>query len=838
MPGARPEAETAVRRILPYLRRRGYQLESDMDFEASARDSRRRADGFVGLLVARGRQRPRFVIAVKRNGRNLTSADADQAVSCARPAGAGFAVITNGRVLRVLNAATGQPLRWGGRPADSVPAERDLADVLAFLRAHPTAAQVPLDARSAGLPFRPALPRKQLGDLFSRCHNKIRNIEKDDEHAFADLSKILFLRLLEEKADQSGFALPYPHAFWQLAEHPAAHAAQVKDAVLDMLAAVETDERYRGVLSGELRLKHPATFRFLVRELSAVSLADSDYDVKGSAFEYFVTATLKGRKLGQYFTPRPVIKLMAELVGREAIVGALRSGAQVRVADPACGTGGFLGYLLGEALSQLDELLAERRITAADRAELAGRLTLEVFHGADANEGVASAAKMHMVVAGGGHDNIRCENSLLPGASLWPSNGPARYDFILTNPPFGTAEGDSLSPGDMTSYPVPGGRGQHLFLQRMVLATKPMGYICTVIDEGLLNTDTAGSLREWVMRHARLVAVVQLPEETFKPNKINVRSSVLLMRRRAEADADLQDGHPVVFGAVESLGYHGSGQEMRGFDVAGMLASLRSGLLDHGVGSPRHGVGWGAFDVPSADIAADPTNRWDRKYWEPRVRARSAELRAAGGATLGSLNLLPTSRGSSPSSSLYVDEPDGHAVVVKAGSCITKHGSITLDGADWIEKSTFDDMPARARLQPGDVLLASTGVGTLGKAAVYDLPHEAVADAHVTVIRTDPAVIDPYYLADYLRCGFGQDQMQRLYTGSTGLIELTAEHVDSIVVAMLGGAAEQRRLSARLRASEDAYVADIGSAEAALAAARAAFGAAAQDRAAARPLPC
>ena len=60
------------------------------------------------------------------------------------------------------------------------------------------------------------------------------------------------------------------------------------------------------------------------------------------ALRVLVRATLKGKKLGQYFTPRPLVEAMMCLVGREKVLNSLLSGADVRVLDPAYDTGGFL----------------------------------------------------------------------------------------------------------------------------------------------------------------------------------------------------------------------------------------------------------------------------------------------------------------------------------------------------------------------------------------------------------------------------------------------------------------------------------------------------------------
>ncbi len=136
-----------------------------------------------------------------------------------------------------------------------------------------------------------------------------------------------------------------------------------------------------------------------------------------------------------------------------------------------------------------------------------------------------------------------------------------------------------------------------------------------------------------------------------------------------------------------------------------------------------------------------------------------------------------------------------------------------LEGADWIEKSAYDEYVEKANaeginpnlIQKGDVLLASTGDGTLGKACVYDADHPAIADGHVTIIWVDVQKIDPYFLADYLRYSFGALQINRLFTGSTGLIELTPEQVDSIVIELPANLDDQKGISAKIRSLENQY---------------------------------
>lgn len=817
------ETETVIKRILPYLERRGYDISVDLDFETSVTTSDRYSKGYVDILVTLGKAKAAFLIEAKRLLKNLTDKDRDQALSYARSkeVNVPFVVVTNGINVRCYNSRTAAPIKWNGKTTERIPSRTQLSRVLRTLRAHPEETDVALDDDKT-LPYRPGLPLRQLNALFSRCHNAIRKIEKNEEHAFADFSKLLFLKLLEEKYEvEEKFELPYSYRLYELAEQPDSKSDQVKVAILNMIDEIVKKTRYGEVLQDTIYLKNPKTFHYIVRQLSSVSFYDSSLDSKGAAFEYFVRATLKGKKLGQYFTPRELIRTMVELIGREKVHSSLRAGNAIKVLDPACGTGGFLVYLMQDTLRQLDNDRKDRKITKALYDELSPRIKESTFYGSDANEGVAASAKMNMIIAGDGHTNIRHEDSLAVEAENW-SVAKADCDIILTNPPFGTSEADSLDKQDYLQYPVPANaKGQHLFLQKMVQCTKPGGDICTVIDEGVLNTESASDLRQWLLSECRINAVVRLPSETFKPNKINVRASVLYMTRREQPDSDYDDSYAVAIGSIDSLGYQGSGDKIRGFDQERLFDEIGKRFLKQGSSSKRSGYHWKAFDVKAKQIAADPTFRFDFKYWEPATRSQIGTLIRSGSPTIEDINTIPTLRGTSPPAESYVDANEGYAVVLKAGSSITKFGRLDVEGADYIEKNLYDDYVEKADksgkngclVQTGDVLLASTGDGTLGKACVYDLDMPAIADGHVTIIRVNRKKIDPYFLADYLRSGFGANQIQRLYTGSTGLIELTTEHVKHLVVDARLSVAQQRALSNALRKKEDNYQKTVQGAE-------------------------
>lgn len=791
------ETETVVKRVLPYLQRRGYDVDKDLVFELPAATGV--SQKYVDICVTAGAQKPKFLIEAKRQSHRLTDADRKQALGYGRTLKVPFVVVTNGIDLELINTTTGEPLQVTSARAGAsmVPHKSQLSAVLKKLRENPNLTD--LRQSDDTLPYRPGLPLKQLNGLFARCHSKIRSLEKDEDSAFADFSKLLFLRLLEEKADDptTDFQLPYSTRFHELAEHPPSSYDQVKTLVDKMID--ECRQEYGDVITGGLNIRQASTYAYLVKELSKVSFTDSGLDTKGAAFEYFVRATLKGKRLGQYFTPRQLVELMLEMVGPELVVDTLASGHPIKVLDPACGTGGFLVFLMKQALERIDSRRRERRLTPTAAEGMRKQVMEETFYGMDANPGVASSAKMNMIISGDGHTNIDCVNSLASGAAAWSMTEPS-YDLIISNPPFGTSESD-LPADDLALFPVHTTKGQLLFLQRMVLAAKPGGLVCTVIDDGALNTDTAASVRSWLMENARILAVLSLPAVTFKPNKITVKSSVLLLQPFDLTTEDPMSEYDITYIALDTLGFHPSGELIRNFDGLQLRQDFRQ-LMVNPPARRIAGGNWRAFPVSSRAVAKDGTTRLDFKYWDADVLGRISELLGDGAKPLKELNTVPTRRGKSPSAALYVDKRDGYAMVVKAGSSVTPFGNV-VDSGDWIEKAVYDEMPDTSKLIRGDVLLSSTGDGTLGKAAVYDDDSPAVADGHVTILRVNPRKVDPRYLADYLRQGFGRVQSNRLFTGSTGLIELTEDSVDRIVVS-LPSLPDQRAASKRLRKAEAA----------------------------------
>ena len=811
------ETETVIKRILPYLQRRGYDIEKDLRFEIPTGIPGEARKGFIDILVCCGRKNPIFLIEAKRDGTKITAKHKTQALEYGSGCGVLLVAVTNGHSFELLNTTTNNPLFLNGSALERIPSKSDLISVvLKQLKQDPYASNVSI-GEDRSLPYRPGLPLSKLNHLIKQCHNSIRKIEKNEEHAFSDFSKFMFLKLLEEKWDQERQEPPYSFTFHELAAIPSGKGDRINASIGSMISTIRNSTPYGTVLADPIRLTKDASYQSIVRKIASVSFSDCDLDSKGAAFEYFVRATLKGKKLGQYFTPRPLVKLMLSLGAWGQIINSVAAGEDFKVLDPACGTGGFLVVAMNNCLDEIDQRLKNKEIHKKLADKLRKRIKEDVFYGIDAHEGVACSAKMNMIIAGDGYNNIRCADSLNESASI-PSytnmNGSLCSDglahLVLTNPPFGTSEAESLTEESAKTYELPSTRGQSLFIQKMIQSVHPGSYIVTVIDEGVLNTSTYQELRRFILKTCRVESVLSLPDETFKPNKINVRASVLVIRKREECDADMADSYPIAFVAIDSLGYEGSGDDIRGFDLSRLIKEVGSisgykldgAFLDSG-------YRWSAFSAKSKAIAQEKANRLDVRFWHPTVRMRISDVHASQGTkTISDLNTIRTRRGISPPVAEYVSASEGHALVVKSGSNITKAGKLFV-GGDYIEFPVYQGYEKKGMiLMDGDILLSSTGDGTLGKCCVYrnvdgngrSLP--AVPEGHVTVIRVDQSKVYPEYLCDYLRKGFGHDQILRVFTGSTGMIEITPEDVDAVLVQKPPSISQQKKLSGQLRAKE------------------------------------
>jgi type I restriction enzyme M protein len=553
------ETTTIIKKILPYLVRLGYSIQNDLFFEEQVK-TKGKVIGFTDIEI-QIEGKLLFLLEAKRDSQKINDTHREQAINYGVEKQVPFVSVTNGQTFELWNVKNRGQITINGE-RNIFPPKKDLPSVLDTLKKNSDQNEITITA--LGKSYAPGVTLAELTNIFKRCHNAIRDIEKDDEHAFSDFSKFLFLKLLEEKADEEqsdpeGFRLPYSLSFENIRDLP---DDALKASIHEMFVSVQKDKKYGEVLEGDnFYIQNSKTFAKIVKELAPISLSDSDVDVKGTAFEYFLKFNLKGSQLGQYFTPRELVRLMIELVDLKSIVlGLIDPKKNYLVIDPACGSGGFLITGMQRLIQQAREFLKDGTVDEDTFKTVRHRAKKEVFFGCDAKHMLARTAKMNMIIAGDGFVNIKHGNSLteeVPFLQISDKRTFPLANFVLANPPFGMSESE-LDSHSLELYDIHTTRGQALFLQKMIRITQPKGLICTVIDEGILNTQSMIEIRQHILQKCFLEAVIHLPYVTFEPNYARVSTSVLLLRKK-ELETDKQT-YPIFMYDLKEIGYSGSGK--------------------------------------------------------------------------------------------------------------------------------------------------------------------------------------------------------------------------------------------------------------------------------------
>ena len=167
--------------------------------------------------------------------------------------------------------------------------------------------------------------------------------------------------------------------------------------------------------------------------------------------------------------------------------------------------------------------------------------------------------------------------------------------------------------------------------------------------------------------------------------------------------------------------------------------------------------------------------RADAEYFQPQYVRLRTQLIRGGAKPIGEFCPKPV-RGVQP------QIVEGGDVVVVDSKSVRQQGIDPSVGEHTSRE--FHDHPqnAKARVVRSDVLLNSTGRGTLGRAACYQLDSPAICDNHVAILRPDQHVCDPTYLSLFLNSPAGLAQSEQFQTGSSGQLEIYPEHVQQFLV--------------------------------------------------------
>jgi type I restriction enzyme M protein len=340
--------------------------------------------------------------------------------------------------------------------------------------------------------------------LWGFCHT-LRHDGVDYGDYIEQLTYLLFLKMAEEK----GVEIP-KGCDWDTLKKLS--GTDLTDHYNEILRKLRSAEGLLGDIFTQAtsRFTNPINLRRLIDMIDEEEWSSLDVDVKGAAFEGLLEkAASEGKKgAGQYFTPRVLIQTICRLMKPDP-----RGRKDFTIADPACGTGGFL-------ICAYEWLVAESK-GVFDRAD-AKRIRTKTYFGQDLVARPRRLALMNLYLHG-------VEPHIYLGDTLYEPDRGERYDVVLTNPPFGT-KGANQAP-DRDDFTIETSNKQLNFVQHVVKTLKPGGRAAIVLPDNCLFEDKAGEVFEILMQDCNLHTVLRLPRGTFTPYSQGVKANVIFFQK-------------------------------------------------------------------------------------------------------------------------------------------------------------------------------------------------------------------------------------------------------------------------------------------------------------------
>jgi len=360
-------------------------------------------------------------------------------------------------------------------------------------------------------------------------------------------------------------------------------AHHTKEIINDLYKKAK--DKWQGIFEkGEpLRITDENHLQICVGFLQNVKLFNSNLQVIDEAFEYLVNKSAKGEK-GQYFTPRNVIDMCVYMMNPQP---------NEYMIDTACGSCGFTVHTLFNVWQKLvNQGKAKFANFSNQKLTSEQKNYVDKVFGIDFDEKSVRVARTLNMIAGDGRTNVLHLNTLdytrweekqkdrewtktyndgfqrLLDLAKDPQNPKEfNFDIVMANPPFA---GDIKDSRLISNYEVAfDGKGKKankisrdvLFIERNLDFLKPGGRMAIVLPQGRFNNTSDEKIRNFIMERARLIAVVGLDGNTFKPHT-GTKTSVLFIQKWDKKINPKVDDYEIFMAVSENSGKDNSGQEI------------------------------------------------------------------------------------------------------------------------------------------------------------------------------------------------------------------------------------------------------------------------------------
>jgi type I restriction enzyme M protein len=422
-------------------------------------------------------------------------------------------------------------------------------------------------------------PAKDLKSHFKVINNYLYgNMKKDDtstRNRAKQIINLLFCKIYDEQYTGMNEEVTFR-----------AGVNEDKEVVAERIRELfsEVKRRFNDVFeSDDVITLDPDSIVFSIGQIQELCITESERDVIGDAFEVFVGKALKDED-GQFFTPRNVIKMVVDMIDPDE---------KKMIVDPACGTGGFLIESLRHVWAKIDEKAKKLGWSKKRIEDEKQYVATTYFRGIDKDSFVAKVTKAYMAIIGDGRGGVFCENSLEPVRD-WSHKCQdkidlGKFDIVFTNPPFGSKipikEEKILKQFDFghkwkldkktkkwelqselnNKGKKAGVEPQILFIERCLQLLKVGGKLGIVLPDGIYGNDKLGYIREYLKRNTKILAVIDVPAETFQPNT-SAKTSIMIAEKIKEGEK--VDNHFIFMAICETCGHDRRGNPISDDDVS------------------------------------------------------------------------------------------------------------------------------------------------------------------------------------------------------------------------------------------------------------------------------
>lgn len=441
------------------------------------------------VLYSKESDKPLIVIEAKKKGACIDAA-LEQGIGYARAIEAPLVFATDGVFCKVFHTVANRPPILNGEEIDEFIREALALRYLTSYEVNTVSPKVQYD-------------RKELIRIFDEANNMLRGeglragIER-----FGEFANILFLKLISESEQikrESGIRNKFDIACsWDsIKQIP----ISTRIEYINKTVCEKLNMLYDTDIFEPLKIRDASILKEIMDKLDPLMLTDVDSDVKGDAFEYFLKASASTKNdLGEYFTPRHIVKTMVRLVNPQ--IGET-------VYDPFCGTGGFLIESFRHIYNNMARTEANKK-TLRERTVYGNEIT-----------NTARITKMNMILAGDGHSNIKMLDSLanpIDGTKAYvDENGVSHhngFDIVLANMPYS----QKTNHGHL--YDLPSTNGDSICVQHCMKAINSAadnGRMALVVPEGFLFRKDLTKTREYLLENCQLQSIISLPKGVFLP---------------------------------------------------------------------------------------------------------------------------------------------------------------------------------------------------------------------------------------------------------------------------------------------------------------------------------